>query len=166
MTAAGGRVERAALGAVHEGVEAARDAGGTVVFAGEPWKHVHPGLGGWIDGVASAAVLARLVAGAGGLGPLREPVTERPYRKVSVDCPDERKAAAMAAIERALADRLPDAAVDTDDGIRLDRPDGSWVLVRPSGTEPAIRVYAEGEAVDALVQQAVEVVEAGVAEAV
>jgi phosphomannomutase len=162
VEAAGGRVERVALGYLHEGIESARDDGGTVVFAGEPWKHVHPALGGWIDGVASAAVLSRLVAAAGGLAPLREPVAERPYRKVSVDCPDGRKADAMARLESTLPETFADAAVDTDYGIRLDRPDGSWVLVRPSGTEPYVRVYAEGEDVDALVETAVGAVEGAV----
>ncbi|MFB6352969.1 MAG: phosphomannomutase [Halobacteriales archaeon] len=162
VAAAGGRVERAALGYLHEGIDSVRADGGTVVFAGEPWKHVHPELGGWIDGVASAAVLARLAADAGGLGPLRAPVTERPYRKVAVDCPDDRKAAAMDRLETALPEAFPEAAVDTDYGVRLDRPDGSWVLVRPSGTEPYVRVYAEGEAVDDLVDRAVAAVEAAV----
>jgi phosphomannomutase len=158
VESAGGRVERVALGYVHEGVTSAREAGGTVVFAGEPWKHIHPSFGGWIDGVASAAVLARLVADAGGLEALRAPVTERPYRKVSVDCPDARKAPAMGRLESVLPDAFRDAAVDTDYGIRLDRPDGSWVLVRPSGTEPYVRVYAEGDDVDALVERAVTLI--------
>lgn len=35
-----------------------------------------------------------------------------------------------------------DADLDTTDGYRLDYGD-SWVLARPSGTEPVIRVYAE-----------------------
>ena len=59
-----------------------------MVFAAEPWKHVHPKHGPWIDGVASAAVLARLVA-ADGLDALRDPIRELPYRKVSLDCPDD-----------------------------------------------------------------------------
>jgi phosphomannomutase len=165
VEAAGGRVERVRLGYLHEGIESARAGGGTVVFAGEPWKHVHPALGGWIDGVASAAILARLVAGADGLTPLREPVTERPYRKVSVECPDDRKAVAMEVLGTALPEEFPDAAVDTDYGVRLDRPDGSWLLVRPSGTEPYVRLYAEGEDVDALVDRGVAVIEAAVDDA-
>lgn len=33
--------------------------------------------------------------------------------------------------------------VDRMDGVRLQFEDGSWLLVRPSGTEPRVRVYAE-----------------------
>jgi phosphomannomutase len=164
VRAAGGRVDRVRLGALHEGVASARAGGGEgteVVFAAEPWKHIHPGLGGWIDGVASAAVFARLVA-AEGLEALRAPVTERPYRKESVPCPDDRKAAAMAELEGTLPEGFPEATVDTDHGVRLDLPDGSWTLVRPSGTEPYIRVYAESEDVETLVATVRERVEAAV----
>jgi phosphomannomutase len=161
VRSAGGRVERVRLGALHEGIAAAREAGDPeteVVFAAEPWKHVHPAHGPWIDGVASAAVFARLVA-ADGLPALREPVDERPYRKTSVSCPDDRKDPVMAALTDALPEAFPDATVSTDHGVRLEQPDGSWVLVRPSGTEPYVRVYAESDDVEALVDRAVDVVE-------
>ena len=185
---AGGRVERVRLGALHEGIAAVRedatDAGSLgeagavgeagaagevgadtrVVFAAEPWKHIHVAFGGWIDGVTSAAVLARLVADEG-LDALREPIAERPYRKVSVDCPDDAKAPAMDRLETALPDAFPDAAVDTDHGVRLEFEDASWTLVRPSGTEPYVRVYAESDDVDALVAEVEAVVEDAVAAA-
>ncbi|MGB9963365.1 phosphomannomutase [Halobacterium hubeiense] len=162
---AGGRVERVRLGALHEGIAAARADGGDVVFAAEPWKHVHTAFGGWIDGVASAAVLSRLVADAGGLGALRDPVTERPYRKVSVDCPDDAKEAVMAQLAEDLPAAFPDADVDTEYGVRLEFPDASWTLVRPSGTEPYVRVYAESDDVDELVESVAGVVEDAVAAA-
>ena len=155
VTAAGGRVERVGLGRLHEGIERVRADGGTgtvVAFAAEPWKHVHPALGGWIDGVASAAVIARLIAAAGGLGPLREPIDERPYRKLDVDCPEDRKAAAMVEVEAVLSREFAGADVGTEGGVRIDLDDGSWLLVRPSGTEPVIRIYVEAEAVDRLAE--------------
>ena len=144
VESAGGRVERVRLGALHEGVRAARAAGGEdteVVFAAEPWKHIHPGLGPWIDGVASAAVVARLVA-ASGLDALREPILERPYRKVSVDCPDDRKDEAMNRLTTTLSDEFSNGKVSTEHGVRVELDDG-WVLVRPSGTEPKVIIYAE-----------------------
>jgi phosphomannomutase len=166
VEAAGGRVERVRLGALHEGIARVRERGDertTVVFAAEPWKHIHPGFGGWIDGVASAAVLARLVADEG-LGALRSPVTERPYRKESVPCPDERKEAVMDELERTLPEQFPEASVATEYGVRLTFPDASWLLVRPSGTEPYVRVYAESDEVDSLTTAVVETVEDTVGE--
>jgi phosphomannomutase len=168
VEAAGGRVARVRLGALHEGIARERERGGTdtsVAFAAEPWKHVHTRFGGWIDGVASAAVVAALVAEAGDVATLREPVEERPYRKASVDCPDDRKESAMERIAETLPDQFPDAGVDTHYGVRIDRPDGSWVLVRPSGTEPYVRVYAESEHVDELIERTVDAVTDAVASA-
>ena len=159
VDAAGGRVERIRLGALHEGIAA---ADGTVVFAAEPWKHVHTHLGGWIDGVASAAVLTTLIADRG-LDALREPITERPYRKHSVDCPDERKEGAMERLETTLPEQFPEADVSTEYGVRLTFPDDSWTLVRPSGTEPYVRVYAESDDVDDLVDAVSETVADAVA---
>jgi phosphomannomutase len=160
VRAAGGRTERVRLGALHEGIAA---VDGPMAFAAEPWKHVHPGLGSWIDGVASAAVFVRLVAEAG-LDALRDPVTERPYRKVSVDCPDGAKATVMAHLATCRGGRprvaFPDATPSTEYGIRLSFEDGSWVLVRSSGTEPYVRVYAESEDVDDLVGAVLDEVDA------
>jgi len=65
----------------------------------------------------------------------------------------------MARIEEKLPREFPDADVNTDYGVRINRPDGSWVLVRPSGTEPYVRVYAESDDVDVLLDRAVAVVE-------
>ena len=51
-------------------------------------------------------------------------------------------------------DAIPEADVSLDHGIRLSFDDDSWLLVRPSGTEPYIRLYAESDDVDALVETA------------
>jgi phosphomannomutase len=66
--------------------------------------------------------------------------------KQSVACPEERKSAVVAALEDEIPDAVvgqPVADVVTLDGFKLLLEDGSWLLVRPSGTEPKLRVYAE-----------------------
>ncbi|WP_348608439.1 phosphomannomutase [Halobaculum rarum] len=161
VEAAGGRVERVALGYLHDGIASVRESGGDVTFAAEPWKHVHTAFGDWIDAVASAAVVTRLVADEG-LAGLREPITERPYRKVSVGCPDDDKAAAMERLAETLPAAFTDAEVDSEYGVRLTFPDASWTLVRPSGTEPYVRVYAEHDDVDPFVEEVAGVVESAV----
>lgn len=164
VRAVGGRVERVRLGALHEGLARVRSDGGegtTVVFAAEPWKHVHPAFGDWIDGVASAAVFARLVAAAG-IHELTEPISERPYRKESVPCPDDRKEAVMEQVAETLPATFSAADVSTEYGVRLEFPDTSWVLVRPSGTEPYVRVYAESDEVETVVATARDAIEAAV----
>ncbi|WP_254764907.1 phosphomannomutase [Natrinema marinum] len=167
VRAAGGRVERVRLGALHEGIARERDrgsAGTEIVFAAEPWKHIHTAFGGWIDGVVSAAAVAALVAEAGDTETLREPVTERPYRKISVECADDAKPETMATLETALPEAFPEASVETEYGVRLEFADASWLLVRPSGTEPYVRLYAESDTVDELVDEARAVIETAVAE--
>jgi phosphomannomutase len=55
----------------------------------------------------------------------------------------------------ALLQRWPDAAVNRVDGLRLDWPN-HWLHVRPSNTEPIVRVIAEapqGEEAKALCSQ-------------
>ena len=38
---------------------------------------------------------------------------------------------------------LPIRAVNAEDGYKLTLDNGAWVMMRPSGTEPKVRVYAE-----------------------
>ena len=54
----------------------------------------------------------------------------------------DRPNAPLEAVYEALRKAFPDATVDTQDGLRLSWPD-RWVHVRPSGTEPIVRVIAE-----------------------
>ena len=162
VTAAGGRIERVALGKLHEGIATVEATPGEqVVFAAEPWKHIHPEFGTWTDGITSAAVLARLIAKEG-LAALRAPITERPYRKVSVDCPDDAKSAAMDRLETELPKAFAESEASFDYGIRLRFPDESWLLVRPSGTEPYIRLYAESDEVANLVDRTTALIEQAV----
>lgn len=155
VDAAGGRTVRVALGDLQGGLATHGDA---VVFAAEPWKHIHPGLGGWIDGTASAVLFTRLIAEAG-LDALLAPIDELPYRKLSIDCPDARKRPVMAALAGELPELFPAAAITTEHGLRVEFPDDGWALVRPSGTEPKLRIYAESATVDAVVEPLTETLE-------
>ncbi|WP_435319782.1 phosphoglucosamine mutase [Haloarchaeobius sp. TZWSO28] len=74
-------------------------------------------------------------------------------RNVEYDSESERAAMLAAAEQRAEAD--DEADLDTKDGYRLDYGD-AWVLARPSGTEPLVRIYAEAKDED----RAVSLVEA------
>jgi phosphomannomutase len=58
--------------------------------------------------------------------------------KDKLDRPD----GALDAVYDSLRAAFPDAGVDRQDGLRLSWPD-RWVHVRPSGTEPIVRVIAE-----------------------
>ena len=42
------------------------------------------------------------------------------------------------------------ASVNRVDGVKFIFADGSWLLLRPSGTEPVVRIYAESESADDL----------------
>ena len=44
----------------------------------------------------------------------------------------------------AIANRYPEAAVNREDGMKLDFPD-EWVHIRPSNTEPVLRIYTEAK---------------------
>ncbi len=50
-------------------------------------------------------------------------------------------------VYRSLTAAFPDAEADTQDGLRLTWRD-RWVHVRPSGTEPIVRVIAEAPSID------------------
>jgi phosphomannomutase len=74
----------------------------------------------------------------------------RPISRMVADAPRyviikdklDRPAAPLDAVYEKLRAAFPDAEVDTQDGLRLGWPD-KWVHVRPSGTEPVVRVIAE-----------------------
>jgi phosphomannomutase len=85
------------------------------------------------------AMILNLMADTG--RPLSELVGSLPIYsmlKTKYTVPKERLAVALEAVEK----RWPDAKVNRQDGLRLDWAD-RWVHVRPSNTEPVVRVIAE-----------------------
>jgi phosphomannomutase len=91
------------------------------------------------DAPIGAALLLQLLVEEG--RPLSTIVASLP-RYVIVKDKLPRPNASLDAVYGALRKAFPDASADTQDGLRLAWPD-RWVHVRPSGTEPIVRVIAE-----------------------
>ena len=75
--------------------------------------------------------------------PLSELIEELPKycsAKLKVECPEDQKKQVMEKIVEATCDY----EVDTKDGVKILKDDG-WVIIRPSGTEPIFRCFAEAE---------------------
>ena len=78
---------------------------------------------------------------------LRREFPEHRWFRRNLHVDPERREAVMERFrslgERAQVAGQKVAKVDTRDGVKVWLADGSWLLGRPSGTEPLVRVYAE-----------------------
>lgn len=138
---AGGKALRAELGNLH----AAMLKHGAV-FAGEPGKLLVKRWGIWADGIYGAARVLELLSREG--KPFSEVVARVPDYPMYVEdfpCPDERKAEFMRGIREYLLKNVDEVRDLLDiDGLRVNRKNGSWILIRVSGTEPKARIVLEG----------------------
>jgi phosphomannomutase len=91
------------------------------------------------DAPVGAALVLQLLAEEE--KPLSRLVAEQP-RYVIVKDKLDRPPVPLDSVYEALRAEFPEAEADTQDGLRLSWPD-RWVHVRPSGTEPIVRVIAE-----------------------
>ncbi|MEO8622547.1 MAG: phosphoglucosamine mutase [bacterium] len=91
------------------------------------------------DAPIGAALLLQLLVEEG--RPLSALVASLPSYAIVKDKLD-RPNASLDTVYAALRSTFPDATVDTQDGLRLSWLD-RWVHIRPSGTEPIVRVIAE-----------------------
>ncbi len=96
------------------------------------------------DGAMAAAKVLEMLAING--EKLSKLVSELPVyhnTKKKVTCPDEKKSEALAKMAKVVESER----IDKTDGLKI-YFESEWVLVRPSGTEPIIRVYAEAKSRD------------------
>ncbi|MCY4449181.1 MAG: phosphoglucomutase/phosphomannomutase family protein [Chloroflexi bacterium] len=105
------------------------------------------------DGIFSGLLFVELMARTGKRASelvklLFDKVGEHAYDRLDVDlAPGDPKpdTQALAAKPPASIAGLKVTGTDTMDGVRYVLEDGFWGLIRPSGTEPLLRIYAEGD---------------------
>lgn len=92
------------------------------------------------DGAMSGAKMLEIVARHGKLSEQMDKIPWYSQYKTKTECPDEKKEKVMAS----LASVAEGDRIDSTDGVKI-FSGKSWVLVRPSGTEPIFRVFSEAE---------------------
>jgi phosphomannomutase len=103
------------------------------------------------DGLLMATLLAEMMAQRGmGLGELVDDLLEltgpMEYSRVDLRLDAGTKdafVAAMPTMDPQELAGLPVSQVSRVDGIKFLLPDDAWLLLRTSGTEPLVRIYAE-----------------------
>lgn len=105
------------------------------------------------DGVLMGLLLAELVAvRRGDLGALLDELMARPYVGSFCYARNDRAVPPFnkTTLVRGLMSRVPATLagqpierVSDGDGVKYILADNSWLLIRPSGTEPVLRIYAE-----------------------
>ena len=112
----------------------------------ETGKNIWPGTilyGDWL--LATLRMLEILAEEQKSLSELVQEFPRFHMSKEAIRCPETSKNRVMLNALRELEKRKEDAEVVTIDGIKITYSDGSWLLLRPSGTEPVFRVYAESQ---------------------
>jgi phosphomannomutase len=120
------------------------------------------------DGILADLLVAEMCGATGRtVGELSDDLDREigPFRSTRVDLPltpeEKKKLASVKASPPGTFAGKRVASVNSIDGIKLILEDGSWILVRESGTEPLARVYVESkseEAVASLARAARELV--------
>lgn len=103
------------------------------------------------DGMLNALLLAELIARAGRpieavFAEVEAEVGRFAYDRVDLAMPPEARDEVTARLRTADVSRLDGTAVvarEARDGFKFLLEDDGWLLVRPSGTEPVLRIYAE-----------------------
>jgi len=117
------------------------------IFGGEPcgaW--IHPQHHWCPDGILSSALLLKALEDEN--RKLSSLISEVPHYSIlreKLPCPNSSKSVVIKDLEKKLPTVYPEKEEEsTIDGIRLTLKNG-WILVRPSGTEPLIRVTVEAK---------------------
>ena len=94
------------------------------------------------DGAMTTALILNIMAETG--EKLSKLVAEQPQyfiEKGKIDCPDEKKEILL----QKILEQVKGENISTIDGVKIWFSDNSAILIRPSGTEPVFRLYAEAK---------------------
>jgi len=109
-------------------------------FGGEPsGSYIFPKVHLFPDGPLTAAVVAKMVS-EGRFYEILKKIKVYPTARLKIPCEEGAKQKIMNSLRARLKGRRN---VDYTDGIRISTPEG-WMLIRASGTEPYMRITAEG----------------------
>lgn len=155
----GGEVTRVKVGdvAVAEGI--IRE---NAIFGGEP-------SGTWImpqwnltpDGIFAGALVLEMIDKFGSLSELAKEIPRYVTLRAKISCSNEKKRKAMEIIAREALKSFEYKRLIDIDGVRIEN-DEWWILFRPSGTEPIMRITLEAhtkEKAEELMKKARELVE-------
>ena len=143
------------LMAEHDAIAAGEESGGDAFIGNIPER----------DGILSGLMVLDMMVKTGNSlsalsAVLGRKVGSHHYKRVDLSFNEDDRTLIKQRIVECLPDHLggkPVKTVDVRDGVRFVLEDGYWVLIRFSGTEPILRVYAEDdspEGVDRLLQEA------------
>jgi phosphomannomutase len=111
------------------------------VLATEPTKIVDPSWGMWEDGIYCAALIADVISKRPDLRKMIDGELEWIYRQVNLPVSVD-----IGRIDDQVDEYLSKYRIverRSVDGLRVVFKDKSWVMFRPSGTEPKTRIYCE-----------------------
>ena len=114
-------------------------------FGGEPsGSFIFPEVHLFPDGVLTAAIVAKLVS-EGKFYERLEKIESYPTTRLKIPFSGD-KSGFVEKLKKLVANEYSSKDVELNfvDGVRLSFKDG-WFLIRPSGTEPCIRITAEGK---------------------
>lgn len=162
MSTINGEVKRTPVGDVHVAESIVEH---NATFGGEPsgtW--LHPDFCMCPDGLLSALRIVHSIQENGPLSKQLDDIESYPTIRSKITCPNDKKEEVMSIVTDEFQNEFDEIKeILTIDGVRIQFEDNSWVLIRPSGTEPYIRITAEAtthEKLDEITQIATKFLEA------
>ncbi|MFW9923018.1 MAG: phosphoglucosamine mutase [Candidatus Thorarchaeota archaeon] len=141
VTKAGGKIKRTKVGDVAIGNMVANEK---AIFGGEPcgaW--IHPKYHLCPDGPLTGLKILEWISEIGPLYKLVDEVKDYPVFREKISCKNEIKQIVMKTLDEILTVKDNFKDILKIDGLRISFEDDSWVLIRPSGTEPYFRVTSQ-----------------------